>query len=244
MASMTSMISYHHDDMILDLKWFCQLVGIETIGICAYSIQENRNTFSCSIIIDWTNNIILTHYPSVFVGEYEEKQYKKLLICYKINLPRVLSNNNDYEYKPIKNDCEIRKTIGITFPCCEQMVEYRNIKTAYDEQFYDFKLQSPNANYEKFIFEVKRQINNGPLLDKAQYALKNGTRYIMNGVHKQKKHAYKNYICTKCNLFFGVDLCLSSNENEYNHYHLRLNPYTTNPQNLCSIIHNAMKSKL
>lgn len=247
--STIQMMNCYNDDILADLICFCKKYDIEMEGISAYTIHINKSTEICSLIIDWNTNKILTNYPIKFVGKYKELKLNnnKLLVCYKTNLPKPEDiDNNYYEYEHhihnvinnTNNNTYQKRDILNTFPCCDYLSNYgRRTITDHEEKFNDFKMNNSRANYEGWIFEVKEQINNGSILNTTFCQLINGERVVIsNNTPMQKIHSYKNYKCTKCNLFFSIDLYKKTSNVEYNKHHMRLNPTTKNPQHLRSML--------
>ena len=80
-----------------------------------------------------------------------------------------------------------------------------------------------NGNFEE-IFEVTRQVNNGPDLSTKYFKLMNN-QHVLVEVEKNnlnKLHSYKNYKCQKHDFFFKVNLF--SERQVHNSHHMRPNP--------------------
>jgi hypothetical protein len=75
------------------------------------------------------------------------------------------------------------------------------------------------------VFEVKRQVNNGPILSVKYFQLLDGHLVQVHGQSTQKLHAFKNYKCASHDLFYGVDLYLAGEDSGYNQHHMRLHPF-------------------
>ena len=114
------------------------------------------------------------------------------------------------------------------------MKSYRNRRLDKERYFIDF--HQGRGTYNDTIFEVKKQINNGALIDTKCFKLINNSRVeVDNNECINKIHSFKNYVCDKCNLFFSIDLYSSSGD-VYNHHHMRLNPFTKNLNQLKELI--------
>ena len=57
-----------------------------------------------------------------------------------------------------------------------------------------------------FIFEVLRQVDNGPMISTKYYKLCNGVRQEVRGPFNHRVHSFKNFKCNSHNLFFGINL--------------------------------------
>ena len=77
-----------------------------------------------------------------------------------------------------------------------------------------------------FVFEVKTQIDNGPLVSNKYYTLHGSVVTEQHGKFTQKVHSFKNYKCQEHGLFYAVDLYKADNSKTYNYHHMRLNPFT------------------
>ena len=85
---------------------------------------------------------------------------------------------------------------------------------------------SERGNVPGTIFEVKAQVDNGPLLSTKYYSLLDNEVVEQEGEFTQKIHAFKNYKCRAHDRFYAVDLYKAKNSSTYNRHHMRLNPFT------------------
>ena len=198
------------------IKIFCDKHNISPTGICAFTFQKNKTALFSSIIIDWNQKIILDNYPLENLSSYlEMKVENDVLLCYQLDLPQINSVISSTEH------------ISFSFPCCQHMSSYCDKRLDKEKYYFDFK--NNQGSHDNVVFEVKRQVNNGPLLDTTFFKIINGSRIKVSGNYTRKIHAFKNYRCLKCNLFFSIDLYYDSNSTiGYNYHHMRLHPFTKN----------------
>ena len=111
----------------------------------------------------------------------------------------------------------------------------------YRSQVYDLKVHFwwPNKHSKHHVlrlntlyilsfklFQVKRQVNFGPLVSTKYFQLQDGIhKEIPNPDQKSKDHSFKNFKCGIHNLFF--ELNLYSFREVSNRHHLRPNPGTS-----------------
>ena len=60
------------------------------------------------------------------------------------------------------------------FPCCNNMQPYRNRRLDKEQYFTNFK--NCTGSHDNAVFEVKRQIHSGPLIDTTYHQIINGVR--------------------------------------------------------------------
>ena len=73
------------------------------------------------------------------------------------------------------------------------------------------------------IFEVQKQVNNGPLISTKYFRLSNGQRQEIEGSFSNKVHSFKNFKCNSHNLFYGINLYRETPGR--NPHQMRLNPF-------------------
>lgn len=201
------------------LTQFCQSNHINLGGICAFTFQRNRTGVFASIIIDSEKQQVIPNYPLENMSSYKELVLpNNTLVCYQTNLPPMTESSHSGIDNPFQ------------FPCCNNMQPYRNRRLDKEQYFTNFK--NSTGSHDNAVFEVKRQINNGPMIDTTYHQIINGIRVQADGEYKQKMHAFKNYRCNQCNLFYSIDLYHATNANVNNYHHMRLNPFTKNVENL------------
>lgn len=198
------------NDKLSRFKEFCNSNGISTQNILAITVQINRTSTFSSMIIDWESNKVIENYPIQFLTEYKEKRIGEYMISYKSDLPL------------LKQEIVLIKP-NLNFPCCTNMALYKPRATARDDCFKG--LVSSFGNFQDIVFEVKIQINDGPLLGTVYYQVLKNKRVIYEGESpKNKIHSFKNYKCTTHDLFFMIDLYSITAVSNF--HHMRLNPVT------------------
>ena len=206
--------------MVIDeLRRVCEANNIAMTRLGLFTFQKNRTTEFCSIVVDWDSNQLLTNYPiELLNNKYNELRLPgNVLLCYKTDLPR-----------PAPTGASSTENVN-TFPCCENLKQYMPRRLDREQLFTDFF--NCVGSHPNVVFEVKRQVDGGDLLDTTNYELVGGSRREINGNFNQKIHAFKNYKCSKCNLFFSIDLYRKHGVSS-NYHHMRLNPFTKNADSI------------
>lgn len=68
---------------VVQLKKFYLIYGIPTIRVLAITVQLNHSTDFCSLIVNFDENTILSHYPkSDELSKYKEIKVGNYLVCY------------------------------------------------------------------------------------------------------------------------------------------------------------------
>ena len=201
------------------LKGWCEENGVPTHGVLVMTIQENRSTEFASVVVHMDEQKVLPNFPADGLSSYTEVRQGSLLVCYKAGLSLPPSFGAD---APSLGSIG---SAGGPFGCNpSEVLPYKHRPTAHDRAFRDFVQGS--GHHPNLIFEVKTQVDNGPLLSTKYYTLANGTRTEVEATFTQKVHAYKNYRCPSKNLFFAVDLYRADESTGRNYHHMRLNPFT------------------
>ena len=131
------------------------------------------------------------------------------------------ADEND-EATKVDEDDEAAKANEAPF-CCARMQIYHPRRTEHDATFKSFVDATGDA--PGLVFQVKKQVDNGPMIWEKFFTLKDGVRAEVKGPFTQKVHSYKNYKCTDCDRFFGVDLYKDTNAVGGNYHHMRVNAY-------------------
>jgi len=206
------------NDIINQMKMFCVKNNIKTSQILAITIQSNRSTDFASLIIDFENDLLLPNYPMEMLTANKEMTIAgNFLICYKEDLKRVDMSN---ERANNKNAPQVE---GSSPFCCANLPLYRGESIHAESVFQDFV--KGQGHHPNIVYEVKRLVNNGPLVSTKYFTLINNNMQEVQGNFTQKMHAFKNYKCTNCNLFYAVDLYSPSPNSGFNYHHMRLNPF-------------------
>ena len=116
-----------------------------------------------SIIIDSEKQRIIPNYPLENMSSYNELALpNNTLVCYQTNLPPMAKSLHSGDDKPFQ------------FPCCNNIQPYRTRRLDKEQYFTNFK--NSTDSHDNAVFEVKRQINNGPLIDTTYHQIINGVR--------------------------------------------------------------------
>jgi hypothetical protein len=201
------------DDIIDSVAEFCDQQGIKADGLTALTVQENHGSRFASIIVDFPNRVILPVYPKAAELEnYTDKISGALIFAYNDHLPPVDQDAlSPVEARPFK------------FPCCSAMKARNPRRLDAEKYFTDFVKGS--GHHANVVFEVKRQVNFGAMIDTTYHQLLHGERVEVHGHFTEKIHAFKNYTCADCNLFFGLDLYRKSGSGS-NAHHMRTSPFS------------------
>jgi len=197
--------------IIEELAKFCEKLNISTEGVLVINIQRNRTTQFSTLIVDFEKRETLPVYPQAL--QYEEKTIKDFLICYSQNLKR-----------PVVSASAVPTVCESPPFCCSDIVPYKPAELRANEDVFK-ALLAKRGNFPKFVFQVKRQINNRPKIVTQYFELIDHTIIEVFGEFNNKAHSFKNYICKKHDLFFGIDLYDTADEVGYNHHHMRLHPF-------------------
>jgi hypothetical protein len=210
------------NEIVAKIRAFCEKNRISTSHILAITIQRNFTTEFSSLIIDLDKAELLQHYPTE-ITSYEEKLIGQFIICFKseLTMPTAPARAKDI---PEDSEC---------FPfCCSLVAEYRPRRLEVERIFTDFF--AGTGHQSTIVYEVKKQVDSGPLIWTKYFRLLNGRREEVTGKFMNKKHAFKNYKCLKHGLFFAVDLYLSQDIPGANSHHMRVNTFTKVNQEVLS----------
>lgn len=198
------------------LRAFCEGKGIDTAGAIAFTIQRNRTGQYASLIVDFERGTLHDVYPRAFDQIYREgpvSESEEFLYCYHAGLD--VTPLRGEAPRPFDED-ETRTPYAF---CCDALTPYRPRRTQNDRVFDGFLKGEGSA--PGLMFEVKRQVDNGPLVSTAFFELRDGVRVRVEPEGPMSKtHSFKNYKCLCHNRFFGVDLCKAGSGGR-NAHHLR-----------------------
>lgn len=200
------------------IRQFLQRRGVPTDrGAAVLTAQVNRTTEYVALVLDLEGDAVLPCYPAEGLSEYEEVAFGDLLVCYR----------GDLALPTLASDDGAAALEGEGPFCCSSVAPYKPRRVAHDGAFAD--LVSGRGSHPTLAFEVKRQVDNGPLLSTRLFKLDGGrAREVPESAVGPKIHSYKNYKCTEHKLFFGVDLrrAAAGDKAEYAAHHMRLNPFS------------------
>ena len=186
--------------LIERLRDFCVSKDISTDGALAITIQKNRSTEYASLVVDFTTDTLAPNYPVAFGQRYREGKTGEYLYAYHEGLDSSPLKDMQQGAAPPPED----NTSASPF-CCTRMCSYRERRTSHDSKFSNFVAGTGSA--PGVVFQVKAQVDNGPMLSEKYYTLEDGVRReVVGRSFRQKIHVFKNYKCTDCDRFFGVDL--------------------------------------
>eukprot|EP00092_Neocalanus_flemingeri_P008792 GFUD01009465.1.p1 GENE.GFUD01009465.1~~GFUD01009465.1.p1 ORF type:complete len:238 (+),score=66.09 GFUD01009465.1:91-804(+) len=214
-VNMMDSMSIDEKSLLEDVIKKLDSMGVNTKdGVLRVNIQENRGGAFASLIYDCKTKIFLKSYPIEKAPESAEKKKMAggLIISYYEN-QSVEMTSDVSKYR----DCQA----GDVF-CCDILSPYKKIRTEKDNLFNGF--MNRRGTFDQ-VFEVTRQVDNGPDIGTKYYKLKEGIRKeldVNNSSSFNKVHSFQNYKCTKHGLFFKVNLY--SEKPVYNRHHMRPNP--------------------
>eukprot|EP00930_Biecheleria_cincta_P030154 TRINITY_DN20913_c0_g1_i1.p1 TRINITY_DN20913_c0_g1~~TRINITY_DN20913_c0_g1_i1.p1 ORF type:complete len:247 (+),score=31.22 TRINITY_DN20913_c0_g1_i1:366-1106(+) len=215
-ASSVGIDAARETDLIQRFEAFCKIKRISTDGILAVTIQRNRTTEFSSLIINWDTMSTSPNNPMEFLKDYKELKVagSAFLVCFNDNLdPSVIK----------ELDVGPRDVNAPPF-CCPDLQPYRPKRIGKESYFTGFV--NSQGTHDDVVYEVKEQIDNGPLLSTRFFKLQQGNIVLVRGEFRNKAHAFKNYECKRCKRFFAVDLYRADNLAGGNYHHMRLNPFT------------------
>ncbi|KAJ1619948.1 hypothetical protein T492DRAFT_889546 [Pavlovales sp. CCMP2436] len=196
------------------LRSFCEKHGIKA------STGKNRTSRFSSLIVDWDGDRLLPNFPAEMLDKYEKLRVGDFNVAYSegLSLPDSYSESNDATI--------FSQQQGSDKPfCCEEIVPFKPRHLDTEALFSDFLRGT--GNHPNVVYEVKEQVDNGPLLSTKYYKLCNDNIGEIEGSNfKQKMHAFKNFKCAQHNRFYGVDLYREGNDAGSNFHHMRVNPFT------------------
>ena len=206
------------DAIVKGLTSWCDHNQVRTDGVLVLTVQKNRTTEFASVVVDMDSGKLHPNFPAELLTSYEETRAGDLLVCYKagLSLPAMFTMNTSSIHSSPSDG---------PFGCSpSELSPYKHRRTAHDRAFEGFV--SGNGNFPDLVFEVKKQVDNGPLISTKFFKLENDTILEATGPFTQKVHCFKNYKCVSQNLFFGVDLYRADRSTGGNYHHMRLNPFT------------------
>lgn len=184
------------------------------------SAQQNRATEFFSLIVSFQTETLLDVYPGEVLAS---RRYKEMhlpgdvLICYADNLPTPAQTQMPPNWQELST-AESKPPF-----CCGGVRPYKPRRLEREIYFSD--LERGQGNHPGVVFEIKRQVDSGPMLSTSYKQLIRDNVVDAPGTYSQKLHAFKNYKCAVHGLFFGVDLYKASGAGGYNRHHVRLNPF-------------------
>eukprot|EP00240_Pyramimonas_obovata_P012633 CAMPEP_0118921566 /NCGR_PEP_ID=MMETSP1169-20130426/794_1 /TAXON_ID=36882 /ORGANISM="Pyramimonas obovata, Strain CCMP722" /LENGTH=233 /DNA_ID=CAMNT_0006862311 /DNA_START=122 /DNA_END=823 /DNA_ORIENTATION=+ len=215
------MVPVHESDLIVrKLRAFCRSHSIPTEGALVVTVHRNRTTEFASVIVRWDNEQLLPLYPlATDLQQYSELKVGDFFVVYKAKLD-LTTLDAALGRQPADDSNSLAPF------CCNNVRPYKARQLDREQLFKDFLTSS--GHHPNVVFEVKRQVDNGPLLSTTYFKLvHNCITKAPEHSYNQKLHAFKNYKCTEHNLFFGVDLYCDGDTTgaKKNVHHMRLNQF-------------------
>lgn len=217
-APKTKLLDELPETLFDKLQSWCAQERIAREGVVVITIQKNFCSESGTLVIDIKDNTIFPNLPSkdlLNVGgrSVVDKRIKGFNVSYRT------------AQAPDRSIYDVAATDASDEPfCCFDLTPYRHRRLERDVYFEDFLGRS--GSHPKVVYEVKLQVDNGPLLSTKYYTLLNGSIREVSGSFTQKVHAFKNYKCTKHNRFIGVDIYRSDDSAGSNSHTMRANTFT------------------
>ncbi|KAL0206498.1 hypothetical protein P9112_001805 [Eukaryota sp. TZLM1-RC] len=204
------------------VRSFCERKGMKTDKGLALTVQKSKTALFGSVIVDFETNEIHEFYPVPdSLSTYKEKMMPGFSVCYNDTISPSSLNIEAVDHSKYPS----------TFPCCSRMQPKNPRRFERDSTFTD--LLGRRGHHPNVIFEVKAQVDNGPMLHTKYFSLKHGQLNEVDFTPSRKLHSFRNYKCLVHNMYFAVDLYSSeSSGSGYNYHHMRLNPFTRNTDNL------------
>jgi hypothetical protein len=202
------------DAIVRGLERWCDQHQVAKDGVLVITIQRNRTTEFASVVADLSSGTILANYPAEVLTKYDEMRAGDLLVCYKAGLALP-----DVSTAPTPTSTPTDGPFG--FPPSE-LIPFKPRRTAQESAFTNFL--TGKGNLPHLVFEVKKQIDNGPLISTKYYTLVADVITELEGPFVHKVHCFKNYKVG--GFFFGVDLYRVDGQTGGNYHHMRLNPFT------------------
>jgi hypothetical protein len=209
-----------NDQTIKKLTSFCKKQNIPTTGAIAFTMSRNRTGEYASLIANMEDGTLHELYPKPFNRMFKEgpvSEDQEFLYCYQCDLDPNPLREMKTASVDTNNACEPNELDAF---CCSNLEPYRPRRTQNDAIFDQFVRGHGTLKDPTMLFEVKRQVDNGPLISTELFQLENGIRLRVKPTSSlQKVHSFKNYKCRVHNRFFGVDLCRSGTV--HNQHHVR-----------------------
>ncbi|SPQ96864.1 unnamed protein product (mitochondrion) [Plasmodiophora brassicae] len=210
------------EDNVVRLRRVMESRHVPMEGVCAVTIHKNRATQFSSLIFDSASGQLLPVCPALQTGDssYREMVIGDFRVCYQTSIP-VSGTPTPPNIAGVADE-------NLESPfCCDLITPYKPTRTARDAVFEDFR--HGRGHHPNILIEVKRQVNNGPMMSTRYFTLEGGTRLeVPEPASHRKLHSYKNYKCPEHDRFFGVDLLArpGAPQGNYNFHHMRMYPYT------------------
>jgi len=203
------------DHSLAGLRKFCETRGIAPAGVMAVTVQRNFKTDFLSLIVDWDNAALLPSLTAETDADYKEARIGEFMVTFAVGLARPPPASSSGGFVPEGDE---------PF-CCGCIAPYKPCRVSHESAFSDFLAR--RGHHPDVVYEVKTQVNNGPLLNTKYFQLVDSIVSEVKGPFRQKMHSFKNYKCTAHDLFYAVDLYqMDDSHSGANAHHMRLVPFT------------------
>mmetsp|Transcript_12333 Transcript_12333/g.29300 ORF Transcript_12333/g.29300 Transcript_12333/m.29300 type:complete len:226 (+) Transcript_12333:46-723(+) len=191
---------------------FCSKARIDLSGICVVTVHEDRGSISGSFVIDLRKKnfpVLLESYPSELPGRIQHKYFDGFSVSACSNLdPHVIDNVID-----TKLTAESSQNV---FCCDPSNWKRKSLKyNSKESVFADFLAARGTSEYK---FKVRKQINYGKDVWTKFFELRDG-KISDAAPATHKVHSFKNYVCSRCNMYYEIDLF--SDHGAVNKHHMR-----------------------
>lgn len=149
---MTDKVSFEFEKV----KQICEKLCIPMSHIVVLTVQKNWTTDFFSVVVDFDTKTIIPLFGAEISSGYKEMKFGDFNIEYQTDLLSSGAENKSVD--PSKH----LVNLGTSSPfCCQSIQPYKNRYLDQESHFQNFMKGNGSSNY---VFEVKRQVNNGPLL--------------------------------------------------------------------------------
>jgi hypothetical protein len=212
-------------EVIDGIREFCEQQHLATDAVVALTIHKNYSSEFSSVIVNLKSGALLEVYPDKDAcSTYKEGRIGAYLFCYNDQLPiRTDENELILGLSKVHLDDAQCTTVGdADVFCCSRIQPYKARHLQLESTFTDLIRRS--GHHPDIVYEVVKQIDNGPIVSTNYYQLEDNRIHPVSGPFTQKIHAFKNYKCTTHGFFYAVDLYRVSFTAGGNVHHMRLNP--------------------
>lgn len=202
----------HLIEMFLDAAGMSGLLG----GICALTIQPNRQMLAGTFIFDYTSKRMLPDYPAPFGGGVQV--YKRLKgVEWTINVATNLRVIGDIDMPSFADEVSPAEEDMGSYPfCCDACRLKCDRKFTKESIFSNFVNKIGSS---KYTFKVVKKQNGGKLIFLKHFILHDGVVSEVEKTELGKINSYQIYVCDVHGTYYGVDLL--TNENLYNIHHIK-----------------------
>jgi len=218
---------------------FCKKVEMKPIGVLIVTVQRNRTGEYISRVIDFDRDVFHPVYPEEVTkaNKNTQRRFGELLVCYCGGLPTAPLESR----KAIQ---AVHETNDYPPFCCSNVAVYKPLATStFDAVFTN--MLCIKGHRPDLILEVIRQVSKGPKIKTTYWTLKNDVLeelpFSGEQPHFQKKDVFKNYVCSRHDLFFGLNLL--SRDATHNFHHMRLYNFSRDNDQLLREFRQAVYSQ-